>query len=371
MPDSEASGLDCAVPDELIDWLEEFEGGTILACGTDSDDGAETTKFHPEPHEIAVAADGWAEAAGHSLSHNGFCSLRMGDDGTPPVPAALCERCRTAAEARLDALLACARARGLNPRREKLLFRDVCSRTAGGLRYDMKYPLRSAVPVAAGAASSDIAADDDEVAAAWAELRSAVELWVAPVLQASGLMRAEEEVAEDETGGGVSGVGSGGGGGSGSSDIAGSASAHEIDSVGCVTSLDGAPDQHFHPDGTARGLVNVFVPLIDVGALNGATELRPGSQVWEDTPWGPAQRWDERTTQSVAPALHAGELLLFDYRVLHRGRANVSGAARPVAYVLFARPGVRDKHNFAQEYEVLLPAGVPRSARESGAVAVE
>lgn len=348
---SEASGSDCAVPDDLVDWLEEFEGGPILAsaCGADSDDEAEA-KFRPAPHDVALAADGWAEAAGHSLSHNGFCTLRMGADGTQPVPAALCERCRTAAEARLDALLACARARGLNPRREKLLFRDICSRTAGGLRYDMKYPLRTSAP------SSDAVSDDDEVAAAWEELRSAVERWVAPVLQASGLMRADEEtIGEDETGG----VGGGGGA------IAGGASTqHEIDSVGCVTSLDGAPDQHFHPDGTASGLVNVFVPLIDVGALNGATELRPGSHVWEQTPWGPAQRWDERTTQPVAPALRAGELLLFDYRVLHRGRANASGAPRPVAYVLFARPGVRDEHNFAQEYDVLLPAAAPRTSKE-------
>ena len=49
------------------------------------------------------------------------------------------------------------------------------------------------------------------------------------------------------------------------------------------------------------------------------------------------------------------------------GRANASGAARPVAYVLFARSGVRDEHNFAQEYETLLP----RSASEGGAAAVE
>ena len=365
MTDSEASGSDCAVPDDLVDWLEEFEGGPILAstCGADSDDEADAAKFRPAPHEIALAADGWAEAAGHSLSHNGFCTLLMGADGTPPVPEALCERCRTAAEARLDALLARARARGLNPRREKLLFRDICSRTAGGLRYDMKYPMCSVAASSDVDTSPDAVPDDDEVAAAWAELRSAVERWVAPVLQASGLMRADEKVlGEDETGGGGGGGGRGVGGCDGGISNA-SASAHEIDSVGCVTSFSGAPDQHFHPDGTARGLVNVFVPLIDVGALNGATELRPGSHVWEQTPWGPAQRWDERTTQPVAPALHAGELLLFDYRVLHRGRANASGAARPVAYVLFARPGVRDDHNFAQEYEVLLP----RSASEGGA----
>jgi len=124
-----------------------------------------------------------------------------------------------------------------------------------------------------------------------------------------------------------------------------------------VSSLPGAPDQHFHPDGTARGLVNCFVPLLDVSLENGSTEIRPGSHCWEQTPWGPAQRWDERSTQTVAPALRAGELLLFDYRVMHRGRANHSAARRPVGYVVFARRGVRDLHNFSAEYETLLREG--------------
>ena len=50
-----------------------------------------------------------------------------------------------------------------------------------------------------------------------------------------------------------------------------------------------------------------------------------------------------------SPLLAAGELLLFDYRCLHRGRANLTRDARPIAYVLFARPGVVDRHNFPEE----------------------
>ena len=59
----------------------------------------------------------------------------------------------------------------------------------------------------------------------------------------------------------------------------------------------------------------------------------------------------------MAPALRAGELLLFDFRVMHRGRANHSAARRPVGYVVFARRGVRDLHNFSAEYETLLREG--------------
>ena len=75
------------------------------------------------------------------------------------------------------------------------------------------------------------------------------------------------------------------------------------------------------------------------------------------TPTLTLTRWDERSTQTVAPALRAGELLLFDFRVMHRGRANHSAARRPVGYVVFARRGVRDLHNFSAEYETLLQEG--------------
>ena len=323
-----------AVPDDLCDFLEEFGSGgndawtTATAAAADDGEGG----FRPVPHEADVCAEDWTATAARSLAHNGFCALRS-SAGESLVPAALCERCRAAADQRLEKLLACARARGLNPRREKLLFRDVCSRTAGGLRYDMRLPWHAADDTGRAALGSASLADaDGEAAAAWVALRDAAEQWAAPVLRASGLMRAEADDAEAR----------------------GDADAHEIDSIGCVTSLPGAPDQHFHPDGTARGLVNCFVPLLDVSAENGSTELRPGSHCWEDSPWGPVQRWDERTTQPVAPALHAGELLLFDFRVLHRGRANHSGAPRQVGYVLFARRGVHDTHNFAAEYDTLL-----------------
>ena len=78
--------------------------------------------------------------------------------------------------------------------------------------------------------------------------------------------------------------------------------------------------------------VNIFMPLVDVTADNGPTELRPGSHEWVDTPYGREPRWDERRQSSVTPILPrpAQDLLLFDYRVYHRGRANRSLQSRPV-----------------------------------------
>ncbi len=92
----------------------------------------------------------------------------------------------------------------------------------------------------------------------------------------------------------------------------------------------------------------MFVPLVPLTLENGATELRPGSHVWDDSGWGAAPR-GRRDAPSVLPLVRAGEVLLFDYRCYHRGRANLGMQPRPIAYLLLARPGVSDSHNFPTE----------------------
>lgn len=124
----------------------------------------------------------------------------------------------------------------------------------------------------------------------------------------------------------------------------------DVDSAGCVVSYPGAPDQHFHPDGTATGLVNAFIALEPVTRDNGPTELRPGSHVWvESAAWGPQPRWDERRGMTARPELGCGDMLLFDYRTYHRGTANRTDAPRPIGYLVYARSGVADTHNFPAE----------------------
>lgn len=48
------------------------------------------------------------------------------------------------------------------------------------------------------------------------------------------------------------------------------------DRGGCVVSLPGAPDQNMHIDGVHPGLINAFVPLVNIDGTNG-TEFVPGS----------------------------------------------------------------------------------------------
>ena len=112
-----------------------------------------------------------------------------------------------------------------------------------------------------------------------------------------------------------------------------------------------APEQHFHADGRERGIVNVFVPLVDVPASMGPTHFRRGSHAWDhDSPYlTREQRRAQEGAEDVVPELRRGSVLMYDYRVFHRGGANLTGKRRPVAYVMYARDGTEDTWNFPDE----------------------
>lgn len=101
-----------------------------------------------------------------------------------------------------------------------------------------------------------------------------------------------------------------------------------------LISTPGSPTQSWHADGGHTSLTthepchvfNVFIPLIDVPMLMGPTELRPGSQVYTRD-LGRMMllaKVKKRLREPVVPELKRGDALVFDYRILHRGRANLS-----------------------------------------------
>ena len=127
---------------------------------------------------------------------------------------------------------------------------------------------------------------------------------------------------------------------------------------GLVVGLPGAEDQKYHADAPrvppevwaehestaevqpAHSLV-VFLPLCDLNEENGPTAFLPGSH----------QRWtaDALEAESSAPGsssagapaildVDAGDAIIFDSRTQHAGGANRSQRARPVLYLVFARP---------------------------------
>jgi Phytanoyl-CoA dioxygenase (PhyH) len=145
-----------------------------------------------------------------------------------------------------------------------------------------------------------------------------------------------------------------------------------LDSVSGVVALPEARDQHWHRDtpllfeATTTGggdkrrvherhagvhlppfAVNVFVPLVDrVDEANGATEFTLASHMWGDI-WR-----DENESDAVDKqlTLAKGDVLFFDLRTVHRGRANRSQLPRPLLMLVYGRAWWHDPINYAGNY---------------------
>ncbi|KAJ1452859.1 hypothetical protein M885DRAFT_525498 [Pelagophyceae sp. CCMP2097] len=126
---------------------------------------------------------------------------------------------------------------------------------------------------------------------------------------------------------------------------------------GCVVALPGATQQNMHADG-AGPLFNVFVPLCDLASSNGPTEFVIASHAEEHAvARAPTIEW-EPDVALAAPLARAGEVVIFDYRVLHRGGENAGGAPRPIFYVTLGPRGAEDDVNFRPlEERHLAPTG--------------
>jgi hypothetical protein len=104
--------------------------------------------------------------------------------------------------------------------------------------------------------------------------------------------------------------------------------------VSLIIATPGSSDQSWHVDGghasTSKHLpchcFNVFIPLQDTPKALGPTELRPGTQFLTRNlgPMMLAARCRKTLKPPVWPELEFGDAIIFDYRVLHRGRANLS-----------------------------------------------
>ena len=97
----------------------------------------------------------------------------------------------------------------------------------------------------------------------------------------------------------------------------------------------GSSDQSWHADGCHVNLskhlpchvFNIFFPLQDTPHILGPTEIRPASQFLTRNlgPMMLAAKCRKTLRRPVWPELAFGDAIVLDYRVLHRGRANVSG----------------------------------------------
>jgi hypothetical protein len=121
-----------------------------------------------------------------------------------------------------------------------------------------------------------------------------------------------------------------------------------IGSMSVVTSQPGADAQHLHADHPPlfpdqRGVASlpayaftVLVPLVDLDAEIGGTELHKGSHLGDG----------RMHAGGLTRAMRLGDVMVFDYRLAHRGLANRSTRVRPVLSIVYQRSWFRDAVNF-------------------------
>lgn len=136
--------------------------------------------------------------------------------------------------------------------------------------------------------------------------------------------------------------------------------------AGCVCSLPGSAVQGVHRDGKhlfssgelgssalPTHCLTVFLPLVPLTAAIGPTQFWPSTHVtFGDAPQAMAASVTFVASESCGVEGEAvavpGDAIIFDYRILHRGLANVSDEARPLAYFTFAKPWFRDATNYTK-----------------------
>lgn len=93
--------------------------------------------------------------------------------------------------------------------------------------------------------------------------------------------------------------------------------------------------------------VNVAVPLIDVDLEMGPTGVWLGSHRWET---------DKMPTEPImAVPLRRGDCMMLDYRTMHAGLPNRTSRARPIVYMVYARPWFFDQSNHLRRIPIDMP----------------
>ena len=229
------------------------------------------------------------------LREQGFVVLKSEVSGGL-VPPTLIAHARTTAHDDLENMLQRLERVGIDHSAESFSFAECVHRSRK--RYDLCIDQRRSPPDAP-----------------WAELSAVCEMWATPCIMEAG-NHERVELAVD----------------------------------GLLTSRPGAPAQRFHTDGAHPGSYQCLLPLVSVG-MGGA---HTGTEFWRASHTNPvvkdlaaagelavldaASLPIESADSMVQPCLAAGDLLVYDYRVVHRGPANPGPNDRPIFYTVWGDP---------------------------------
>lgn len=98
----------------------------------------------------------------------------------------------------------------------------------------------------------------------------------------------------------------------------------------------------FHHAHLPPHCINVFYPLVDITPENGPTEVLPGTHVSSYV----------GNSEKIPLCCKAGDAVIFDYRLQHRGNANLSDTSRPILYLCYAKTWFRDAGNTRSDHSL-------------------
>ena len=254
---------------------------------------------------LHLAAPSLASA---DLANRGFAVAPQ-----PVISSTQAELLATACRDRLESLLAVIEAMGYDATEQSYQFSEVCHRQR--LRWDMRPSF------------------DNDVNEAWDAMCAAALTTATPIIRGA----VGDDLLEPQ-----------------------------IVMSGAVLSRPRCGAQAFHADGSdahyaaadanpCHRLFTCFVPLVDIAHDGDGTQFWVGSHQGAGhaaarrglAPDGTLRAAATATAPLEAPACRAGGMLMFDYRVMHRGLGSV-GRERPVAYVVCGIGGAFDGDNFPQ-----------------------
>ena len=254
---------------------------------------------------VVPSCNSWPHQAAKFLKENGVCVLLTNENDNGNIIHTNVEK---AANSRLVELKRRIRNRGVDPEGQEdgpFRFTEVVCRDEGGQRYDMPVSWKNKYNL--GTPLTNIESQ------AVSKFHHQIETSVQPVLDVLWNDKNNNNRKTDS---------------------------FQAVSSGFLINQPGSLHQGWHRDGPKEGMINVFCPLIDLQAELGPTEVWPSTHTKVSK---------QEESGKVAPLLKRGQLLLMDYRTLHRGLGNDSkDITRTVAYVVFEKDNDSggDKHNF-------------------------
>jgi Asp-tRNA(Asn)/Glu-tRNA(Gln) amidotransferase C subunit len=125
----------------------------------------------------------------------------------------------------------------------------------------------------------------------------------------------------------------------------------EVNITGVVTSTGGnlTKQQHWHADGpeqmTPNTAVCCFLPLLELTVTTGYTSFWSGTHKWKQQALLAYNIPTKMPPESFYRGMASfGDVLLYDYKVIHRGEANrmKEGEIRPIMYIVYSKPGFKE-----------------------------